>query len=395
MKKTKAHRFFCGVCALAILFVTTLPVAAFAQENEPVQSMSAADVQQMQQVDAAVTALTDSENYAQMPLSQRIEAAQAQLDELVAQGLIRKDSIYLDEESGMFSFAYTCGALGGILLTEEEDLGAQELGAEMETALETALLEAENGSIGKATIFYAFDDTVNSTRYPYYAYMQKYWTALGLDTVLDTEVTVSDLRKMGKDELYVLSAHGADYTYQYGWLFKRQTTQPVILLTEEAGFWSDLRYGWDLLNHRIIKINGKYAVTAELLQAAYRSNQLEGSIILSETCEFYGRNEHPDASLAQAFLDGGAETVVGYVNNVYAVYSRSVVWSMVNDMIGGSTVQQAMENAQELYGDNDIIWYYMQGRKHPHAAASYPVLLGRQDATLWESSSAGTQWIAA
>lgn len=387
MKKTKAHRFFCGVCALALLLVTTLPVAAFAQENEPVQSMSAADVQQMQQVDAAVTALTGSVEYAQMTLDQRIEAAQAQLDELAAQGLIQKGSVYLDEESGMFSFVYRCGALGGILLVEEEELGAQALSIEMENALETALLEAENRSVGRATIFYAFDDTVNSSRYPYYSYMQMYWTALGLDTVLDTEVTVSDLRRMGSNGLYVLSAHGADYTYQYGWLFKRQITQPVILLTEEADFWNDLRYGWDLLSHRIIKINGKYAVTAELLQAAYRSNQLDGSIILSETCEFYGRNEHPDASLAQAFLDGGAEAVVGYVNSVYAIYSRSVVWSMVNDMIGGSTVQQAMENAQELYGENDIIWYYTQGRNHPHAAASYPVLLGRQDATLWESQS--------
>lgn len=387
MKKTKAHRFFCGVCALALLLVTMLPVAAFAQENEPVQSMSAADVQQMQQVDAAVTALTGSVEYAQMTLDQRIEAAQAQLDALAAQGLIQKGSVYLDEESGMFSFVYRCGALGGILLVEEEELGAQALSTEMENALETALLDAENRSVGRATIFYAFDDTVNSSRYPYYSYMQMYWTALGLDTVLDTEVTVSDLRRMGSNELYVLSAHGADYTYQYGWLFKRQITQPVILLTEEADFWNDLRYGWDLLSHRIIKINGKYAVTAELLQAAYRSNQLKGSIILSETCEFYGRNEHPDASLAQAFLDGGAEAVVGYVNNVYAIYSRSVVWSMVNDMIGGSTVQQAMENAQELYGENDIIWYYMQGRNHPHAAASYPVLLGRQDATLWERHS--------
>ena len=35
----------------------------------------------------------------------------------------------------------------------------------------------------------AFDNTINSTRYPYYAYMQTYWDSVGLQTALDTTVT--------------------------------------------------------------------------------------------------------------------------------------------------------------------------------------------------------------
>ncbi len=42
---------------------------------------------------------------------------------------------------------------------------------------------------------------VNSTRYPYYAYMQGYWTAVGLDTHLDMTVTVSDLKRMADYDL--------------------------------------------------------------------------------------------------------------------------------------------------------------------------------------------------
>lgn len=172
-------------------------------------------------------------------------------------------------------------------------------------------------------LYYAFDDTVNSSRYPNYAYMQSYWTSVGLDTKLDTTVTVADLRRMNNYDLCVLSTHGAYYTYEYGWLWKRTATAPVLLLTEKSTFWNDLRYGMDLLNHRIIKVNGAYAVTAGFFRAAYRSGALKDTIILSETCEFYGKSGHLDTSMADALLSGGAACVVGYVNNVYTVYSAA------------------------------------------------------------------------
>ena len=105
--------------------------------------------------------------------------------------------------------------------------------------------------------------------------MQSYWTSVGLDTKLDTTVTVADLRRMNNYDLCVLSTHGAYYTYEYGWLWKRTATAPVLLLTEKSTFWNDLRYGMDLLNHRIIKVNGAYAVTAGFFRAAYRSGALD------------------------------------------------------------------------------------------------------------------------
>lgn len=231
-------------------------------------------------------------------------------------------------------------------------------------------------------LYYAFDDTVNSSRYPNYAYMQSYWTSVGLDTKLDTTVTVADLRRMNNYDLCVLSTHGAYYTYEYGWLWKRTATAPVLLLTEKSTFWNDLRYGMDLLNHRIIKVNGAYAVTAGFFRAAYRSGALKDTIILSETCEFYGKSGHLDTSMADAMLSGGAACVVGYVNNVYTVYSRSMLWATVNRLLAGDTVREAVDFGLNLYGADDIIWYNNQGGRRPHAVASFPVLSGNQDARL-------------
>jgi len=370
------RRFVCAVCALAFVLAAVLPPAALAAapdaaEETVQQSLTAADVREMQQADDAVTALTDSAAFEEMSESERGEAARTQLEELVQQGLVEKGSVYTDEENGMVSFTYTCGALGGILLTDMDEEN-DTVTLQPEQAQQAAEEVSANKRVGTAAIYYAFDNTVNSTRYPYYAYMQSYWNSVGLQTTLDTTVTLSDLRRMGNYDLCILSTHGAYYTYEYGWLWKRTATEPLLLLTEKSDFWKDIRYGFDLLSHRVIKINGMYAVTADFFRSAYHGS----GIVLSETCEFYGKNGHVDTGIADALLAGGAKAVAGYVNNVYSVYSRSMLWAMVNRMIEGQTLEQAADYAKDIYGTDDIIWYNAQGGRRPHAAASYLILRG-------------------
>ena len=378
MEHDMLRRFGCALCAL-VFALTALPTAAFAQQPEEQaavqQSLSATDVREMQQADAAVTALTGGSDYAQMTEDERTAAALQQLDALTAQGLVKQGSVYTDAENGMISFTYSCGALGGILLTDPEEENTAALPELDESQLQEL---AENKRVGTAAIYYAFDNTINSTRYPYYAYMQTYWDSVGLQTDLDTTVTVSDLRRMGRYDLCILSTHGAYYTYEYGWLFKKTATEPLILLTERSDFWSDLRYGFDLLAHRVVKVNGMYAVNGDFFRSAYRGN----GIVLSETCEFYGKNGHVDTSMADGLLAGGAKAVMGYVNNVYSVYSRSMLWAAVNRMIEGETLEQAVDYAKSIYGTDDIIWYNEQGGRRPHAAASYAMLSGDRSAAL-------------
>lgn len=172
-----------GVCHCAGLYGSVPAVAAAPEETTGTpQTLTASEVKEMQQTDAAVTALTDSAAYAGMSEEERQVAALVQLDELVAQGLVKKDSIYVDAKNGMVSFTYSCGALGGILLTDtESEADAALPGPEMEDA--PALLAAENGTVGNAVIYYAFDNGVNSNRYPYYSYMKDYWNGYGLDTI--------------------------------------------------------------------------------------------------------------------------------------------------------------------------------------------------------------------
>lgn len=382
--KVPVQRFLSALCALSFLLVTLFPAAALAAGADDLAAsttLTREDAAQMQEADEAVAALTDSDDFAALSRAERFAAAQAQLQQLADQGLVSVRSIYVDEENGMVSFSYSCGVQGGILVDDPDEENAAITLSQMPSVDLQEMSNAPRGDLGTAMIYYAFDNTVNSSRYPYYSYMKGFWTAMGLNTRIDTMVTVADLRRMDRYDLCILSAHGAYYTYTRG-LFKQLRTEPVILLTEESSFSRDLFYGFDLLTHRVIKINGRYCVTSGFFKNAYRFGQLKNTIVYSETCEFLGVDDSIDLSMANALLAGGASAVVGYVNNVYTVYSRSMLWDTVNHLILGQTVEQAVEHAKASYGTDDLIWYTSQGGKRPHAAAAYPLLLGDAGAAL-------------
>ena len=380
------RRTVCAVCAFALGLTLAGPAAFAANKAAPAETeLTQAQAAEMAQADAALDQLLDSGSYAAMTVDERQAAAQARLDQLAGEGLVQPGSIRYDEENGMLSFAYDCGVLGGVLLTDWEDEPFVDLPLEMPEGL-PGPLDAENDvrPLGNAIIYYAFDDTVNSTRYPNYLTMQEAWNGWGLSTTLDTDVTVADLRHMDDYDLCILSTHGAYYTYTTGWLFKQVRTAPVLLLREESSFWDDLRYGFDLLTHRVIKVNGNYCITPDFFSAAYRGGQLNGTMVFSETCEFFGGNNILDLSMSNALLDAGARAVVGFVNNVYAVYSRSMLWGTVNQLIMGKNILQAVDAAAATYGPDDIYWYLSQGGTQPHRYAAFALVHGDDTAVLYD-----------
>lgn len=380
------RRTICAVCAFALVLTLAGPAAFAANKAAPAETeLTQAQAAEMAQADAALDQLLDSGSYAAMTVDERQAAAQAQLDRLAGEGLVQPGSIRYDEENGMLSFAYDCGVLGGVLLTDWEDEPFVDLPLEMPEGL-PGPLDAENDvrPLGNAIIYYAFDDTVNSTRYPNYLTMQEAWNGWGLSTTLDTDVTVADLRHMDDYDLCIISTHGAYYTYTTGWLFKQVRTSPVLLLREESSFWDDLRYGFDLLTHRVIKVNGNYCITPDFFSAAYRGGQLNGTMVFSETCEFFGGNNILDLSMSNALLDAGARAVVGFVNNVYAVYSRSMLWGTVNQLIMGKNILQAVDAAAATYGPDDIYWYLSQGGTQPHRYAAFALVHGDDTAVLYD-----------
>ena len=77
-QQTMPRRLLCAVCAV-VLLVSAVPAAWAAEPDAdtaaPVQSLTASEATEMQQADAAVTALTDSAGYAAMSAADRKAAA--------------------------------------------------------------------------------------------------------------------------------------------------------------------------------------------------------------------------------------------------------------------------------------------------------------------------------
>ena len=112
--KTNSHRFLCALCALTVFISALFPASAFAAQAADTvaqTTLTTADAREMQQADSAVTALTGSDAYAEMTRAQRLDAAVAQLQQLAEEGLVSARSLHVDEENGMVSFAYSCGAV--------------------------------------------------------------------------------------------------------------------------------------------------------------------------------------------------------------------------------------------------------------------------------------------
>ena len=73
MEHTVYRRLLSAVCAIALAFTAVCPAVATVPEETTgtPQTLTASEVQEMQQTDAAVTALTDSAAYAGMSEEER------------------------------------------------------------------------------------------------------------------------------------------------------------------------------------------------------------------------------------------------------------------------------------------------------------------------------------
>lgn len=348
-------------------------------------------------VDLAIMLLLNDDEYLLMTPGEKAEAVLAMLDELAAEGLIDPDSIYMNEERRLVTYYYTSGVMGGVsyadFMAEENSVSYPKLNV-------PAFTNAP-GSVyyGDAVFLYATDD-IYSSRYPVVSQLVNDWNSIGLSTQLDSDVTINDMKHLAGLDFICVDAHGLFYEVKYDpddkikWFAGITGTEqqvvnaPSLFLREAPTPDKDRKYSNDLKTGRVIKINGGYGLTSAFFDYYYDDEELKGSVIYFCCCELMGALGDVDEAWSEILLSKNVGAFVAYHNTVFSFYVYDMLSSFVPDIVAGLTVGDALENAKELFGDDDSEWCQIrQVEFDPHSFRAYPILRGSERATLGSGKS--------
>ncbi|MBR0282570.1 MAG: choice-of-anchor L domain-containing protein [Oscillibacter sp.] len=218
-----------------------------------------------------------------------------------------------------------------------------------------------SGQTGKALILNAFpsfetEATQIAYRTTFYQILRNTWNQKGLDTTLDTSVTVDDFKHFNEYDVVVIATHGSTYVWHdFLWFGKHQS--PAICLSERSTKDKDKAYQAELKDKQVVKINGEYNLLSTFFENAYDANELSGKFIFSECCQFMGKGGSWDYSMANGIISRGASAIVGFHNSVFADYSREFMSNYVGGLLDGKTSQASYDGAISKMGANHAVWF--------------------------------------
>ncbi len=279
--------------------------------------------------------MTNSSEYASF-LEKRCIAMSEELESLKRAGHLF--SYYYDEEEQHFVCEYPNG------ITFITDVSIYQKAEKGEIQYSKITGDATGYSV---VILNAFEDTESRTSF--YEKLSSDLKYRGANVNYDDNVTVYDLmNKLEGKDIICLCGHGEAV---YG--------KPWFLLSDDLVTAASLNYYvLEIKTGRIISLSRQdklhYAVSSDFFEYHYGGNSLSGSFIFSESCEFMGNGATGvTTEFADAFIDSGAEAVVGFYNSVSAEYSREFMVFYIDELLNGKNASHAFNNACEMFGKND------------------------------------------
>lgn len=333
----------------------------------------------MDDVDDEIDKLLDASDFAEKTDDEKLAMVTTLLNGLVEEDKILDNSIVVDQTNSIVSFQYPGKIYGGIMYGEFEEDSNGELSGTIETditdetggdkekktsyperntyipasAYANAVNTQQSQEIGKALILNSFPGFETSSsaitfRTGFYETLKSEWDEAGLKTLLDTDVTVDDYKKLHNYNVVCVSTHGSIYPVS------ESTAYPAICLNQPQSGENNKKYMAELKSQQVAKVNGSYWILPSFFTAQYGEGALEDTFVFSECCMAMGSDESgSNKQMANAFTGRGAKAYTGFYNSVLAVYSREFMKEYVNNLIGGRTSGEAYKAAVDKHGQND------------------------------------------
>ncbi len=349
----------------------------------------------VKEVKQAISALIDSEAFHALTMEEKAAQTQALLESLAENGtenkpfsLIDPDSICYNEDSNVFTFAYPSGILSLVRLNgskpgkkyDTDPAGIPESNVTLDGPIASGVPQ---GSVS-GVVFYALDP-VDFPISLYDSYLDTL-RSKGADIDFDTTTTIRDLKtKISGNEIVYFLMHGVYAT------IPGIGTHSLLVTTETVTDDNLDEYAFDLDNERIGVVIEEgdseemvYVVLPALFSDIYAGNRLDESVVGICSCEAFGAGDTVDSGMADAFIDAGAEAVVGFHDSVFVDYSDEFLLSFFSLMLDGSTAGDAYDDCIEILGSDDIEYAESVGIDPElyGLLGAYPILAGDEDAIL-------------
>ena len=313
------------------------------------------DKRAYEKTDTKLESIFEDSDFIAMDVDERKEKMDSVLDELQDDGQI--SDIWFDENEKIYGFTYKSGVLGCIALKEHD--GKTLLGGYTHSQIiEDAPLSNVNAktgfdsltSGGKVKIQFCF--SLQDEYKVFFDDVNENWPEDLSKYYKDYDFTLEKLKNLKNRDVYIMAFHGYDYA-----------GESTMVVDADGG---KLKYWKDLLRHDVVRFygdggrkgKGSYVILPSFFEHNYSKNSMKGSVVIAETCMFYGcdcEGDDIDTTFADMFVDYlGADAVIGFRNSVNADYAANITGYVIADMLNkGSTMETALSRATEEYGEND------------------------------------------
>lgn len=160
-------------------------------------------------------------------------------------------------------------------------------------------------------------------------------------------VTVDDFRLLQDYQVVITDCHGSYYK-----------NSPVICTDQSVTNQNKKQYSSDLKKKRIASVtttDGKtsYWIYPQFFTDIYAKAPLKCNIFYLNVC----KGAYKTTKLVDAInKDAGADSVIAYSDTVYTFYGTAMLTDIVEELLAGNTVDDAVDAAKQSNGANDHVW---------------------------------------
>lgn len=365
---TEVTRIFTAKAQVGETTITTNEIEIFVYEE-----LTDSQISTMEEIESRIAELMESavgpeHTTAQQRTEARYDAVMEYLATLVASGVIR--DLDGDKSSGAISFIYAeTGVEGGALCSEISNGEASIDRAGVSSYIDDGYNQVSMLSLDISDLEYitykeraiilnycAQNDPEQISRVNSYTKVGGILENSGFEVDNEFEVTVDDFKSLQNYQFIATDCHGSFYK-----------GTPVICTEQAVTSANKKTYSADLKSHigkssrisAVTVVGGGtyYWIQPEFFNYYYQNDPLDCSIFYLNVCE----GAYQNTKLVDAILGAGADAVVAYSDTVYTFYGTVMLEDIVESLLNGDSIEQAVSDAKAENGVDDLVWGANQG----------------------------------